>query len=69
METKLENLWVLEWSISQKAFHVDSMTKILKKNTIDMNAQQSSTWIPVAVSRDPKELVELSIELHKKFGY
>lgn len=56
----LSKIWVVEYSVSQKCFHVDKLDVTVKSNFDDAKRGLSTDYIPVAVCRSHDAAIDIS---------
>ena len=56
---KVNALWVVEWSESQKSFHIDTLEKTLKRNTSAFIDKRKTDYKPLALASSQSEATKL----------
>lgn len=50
-----DNLWVVEFSISQKAFHLSTMTEMVKNNILNVMERTQSDYVAIGVFNNTED--------------
>lgn len=64
----MSNKWVLEYSVSQDCFNVDTKERILQKNRIAMYEQMSNDYKIIGEFETEDEALEMGNILRRKVG-
>lgn len=59
----IDNLWTVEWSFKQKAFHVESVETMLKNNREAFLRNQPTDFIPLNIFNTREEADALCDQL------
>lgn len=62
---ELNKLWVVEWSESQQSFHIDTIEKMLKRNTSAFLSERKTDYKPLAFAESQDEAIELRKQLDR----
>jgi len=55
----LDNIYVLEWSYSQRCFHIDTLKRSLKINTTSFYENFDNVWLIVGIFNTQEEAYHL----------
>ena len=55
---------VVEWSVSQRAFHVEPLSRTLERNVKAFRRGSGSDYIPIGIFNDDKEMDEFLKDAH-----
>ena len=66
---KVENIEVVEWSPSQKCFHVESVQKMLECNMRVFHGRSKTDYLPIGIfdhERDLQAFLDKAIKIKDK---
>jgi hypothetical protein len=65
--TSLDDLWVLEWSETQKCYHKDKLCNSVVKNINSFHCRRPNDYVPIYVGSD-EEVSKASERFHAHTG-
>lgn len=66
LDTILKEVFMLEWSASQKCYHISLVEDLLDINCEARMSNKALDYIPIAISDDPDELKQFAGEIDKQ---
>ena len=66
MIKKIENIFVIEYSVEQNSFHVSTVGEMIEANRRKLAQLISTDYIPVALAASYDEAIALSLVLRKQ---
>lgn len=64
-----ENIWIVEWSYTQTALHIETLESLLNKNLDQCFHNKALDYIPIARAASHAEAHEMANEIAKRIPH